>query len=169
MISASTLALEDVGLLLALALDLLDLGLGLVDDLVLALFALADGLDGDRFHQRDGSVECGLADLRHELDAGQSDVDQLDAAALLTLALAGLGQAALGVLLDLGRDLEPAQRDRFLGLGRNDEVENGLVLVGVGPFLAGCRRPVATSRAGGPAYRSSCGWCSERSRPACGS
>ena len=33
-------------------------------------------------------------------------------------------------------DLEPAQRDRFLGLGRHDEVEHGLLRLGAGGLLA---------------------------------
>ena len=51
-------------LLLALALDLLNLGSGLVDDLFLALLALAGGLGGDCFHQGHGTVEGGLEVLR---------------------------------------------------------------------------------------------------------
>ena len=167
MISASTRALEDVGLLLPLALDLLDLGLRLVDDLLLALFALAGRLDGDGFHQRDGAVEGGLAHLGHELDPRQADVDQLDAAARGLCpghprpAHAGRSRLICCVILS-----RPSETDSLASGGtiKSSMAWSGSATVGLFPGRAARGDHL---RAGGPGCRSSCGWCSGRSRPGC--
>ena len=152
--------------MLSLAFDLLDLGLGLVDDLLLALFAFAGRLDGDGFHQRDGAIEGGLAHLGYELDSRQAHVDQLDAATG-RLALTILGKRMLGVLFDLLRDLEPSQRNRFLGLRGHDEVEHGLVRLGTGGLFAGFAGLRDHLRRQAQTCKSSCGSCSGRSRRGC--
>jgi hypothetical protein len=103
----------------------LDVGLGLVDDLLRALFTSLIVLTAMASINPDGGSKA-ASRFGARLDPRQADVEADAAAPGLVQADSGLlRQGVLSVLFDLVRDLEPTA-DRFLGLGGR-EVEQGPV------------------------------------------